>query len=67
MTYTMYQMAITCNKCLSNIPNGYKIYQHFPFPRPSKIYPNWDFGLEIYHLATLVHRCSQKLKGFLGA
>jgi hypothetical protein len=23
-------------------------------PRPSKIYPNWDFGMKINHLATLI-------------
>jgi hypothetical protein len=34
-----------CNWLL-NIPT-------FSIPRPSKIYPNWDFGLKIYHLATL--------------
>jgi hypothetical protein len=26
-----YQMAIRYTKWLSNIPNGHKIYQHFPF------------------------------------
>jgi hypothetical protein len=26
----------------------------FSIAKPSKIYPNWDFGLKIYHLATLV-------------
>jgi hypothetical protein len=31
----------------SNILNGHKIYQHFLiYVRPSKIYPNWDFGFE---------------------
>jgi hypothetical protein len=26
----MYQMVIKCPKCLLNIPNVHKIYQHFP-------------------------------------
>jgi hypothetical protein len=26
--------------------NGHKIYVTFSVPRPSKIYPKWDFGYE---------------------
>jgi hypothetical protein len=38
-----------------NKPYDLKIYQHLPFPIPSKIYPNLDFCfINIYHLATLV-------------
>jgi hypothetical protein len=33
------------------MPNGRKIASSIA--RPSKIYPNWDFGSKIYHLATL--------------
>jgi hypothetical protein len=29
-------MAISYAKWLKNIPNGHKIYQHFPFFGPSK-------------------------------
>jgi hypothetical protein len=39
-------MAEKYSKWLSNIPT-------FSIPRPSKIYPYWDFGLKINHLATL--------------
>jgi hypothetical protein len=28
-------------------------YQHVFITRLSKIYPNWIFGMKIYHLATL--------------
>jgi hypothetical protein len=51
------------------IPNGHKLYQMavkyskrslniqtFFIPRPSKIYPNWDFYLKTNHLATLAFR-----------
>jgi hypothetical protein len=37
------------SKC---IPNG----QKYTIPRPSKVYINVDFGLKIYHLATLSER-----------
>jgi hypothetical protein len=36
------------------------IYQHLLcIERPSKIYQNWDFGLKICHLTTLVSRTIQ--------
>jgi hypothetical protein len=35
----------------------------FSFPRPSKIYPNWDFGLKINHLATLVSTANERIYG----
>jgi hypothetical protein len=38
------------------IPNSHKTYHFFSFPRPSKIYQNGDFGIQICHLATLVWR-----------
>jgi hypothetical protein len=34
-----YQMAVKYSKWPNNIPT-------FPISRPSKIYPNWDFGFE---------------------
>jgi hypothetical protein len=36
------------------IPNGYKIYQYFPFQGPQKITQSGIFGLKIYNLANLV-------------
>jgi hypothetical protein len=58
---TMYQKRKTFTKwpqnmytkCLSNIPNGHKIYQHFLFQGPPKYTQIWIFGTIIYHLATL--------------
>jgi hypothetical protein len=47
----MYEMAVKYSKRAYNVPS-------FSFPRPFKIYPNWDFGLKIYHQATLVQRLS---------
>jgi hypothetical protein len=38
----------------SNIPTP-------SIPRPSKIYPNWDFGLKINHLATLIFFTANKI------
>jgi hypothetical protein len=41
-----------------------KIFQKattFYIPRPSKIYANKDFGLEIYHLATLLGSSQPRL------
>jgi hypothetical protein len=47
MNTQMHQMVIKNPKCSENIPNGHKIYQHFPiYVRPSKIYPNCDFWFE---------------------
>jgi hypothetical protein len=37
-----------------NIPNGQKIYQHFPPQGPPKFTQIRIFGLEINHLATLL-------------
>jgi hypothetical protein len=46
--------AQTISKChIHIIPNGYKIYQHFPFQLPPKYNQIGIFGLEINHLATL--------------
>jgi hypothetical protein len=54
-----YQMAKKCIKCGNTyISNGHRIYQPFPFQRPSIFYPNWDFCFEKYHLATLSRNCA---------
>jgi hypothetical protein len=45
--HNMYQMAVIYSKWPNNTTT-------FAIPRPSQIYPIWDFGLKIYHLATLV-------------
>jgi hypothetical protein len=40
-----------------NRPYGRKIDQtaiKYTIARPSKLFPNWDFGLKICHLATLL-------------
>jgi hypothetical protein len=42
-------------RSIQTIPNGFKIYQHFPFQDPpnyTKI-PNWSENTYINHLATL--------------
>jgi predicted transcriptional regulator len=39
-------MAIKCTKWPQYITNGQIIYQFFPIPRLSKIYPNLDFWFE---------------------
>jgi hypothetical protein len=45
----IYQTAVKYSQC--------KLYQHFPFhSQPSEMYPNWDFGKKINHLATLFSR-----------
>jgi hypothetical protein len=52
----IYQMTTKCTKCLyeiytkwtSNITNGHKIYQHFPFQSPPKYTQTRIFGLKIY-------------------
>jgi hypothetical protein len=49
-----YHTGIQYNKWPCYIPNGHKIYQHFPFQDPPKITKIVIFGLKIYHLATLV-------------
>jgi hypothetical protein len=48
----VYQRATKYTKWPSNIPKWN--IPTFSIPRPSKIYPNWDFGMQIYHLAPLV-------------
>jgi hypothetical protein len=41
--------------CSQNIPNDYNTYQHFPLQGlPKYTYKNWNFWLEILHLATLL-------------
>jgi hypothetical protein len=60
-------MISKCTKLFQNVPNGHKIskpsikYSKWPqnestspHPRPSKIYPKWDFVLKIDHLATFM-------------
>jgi hypothetical protein len=40
---------------ICNIPNGHKMYQHFPFYGPPKYTQIWIVGMKIsYHLASLV-------------
>jgi hypothetical protein len=41
-----YLMAIECTKWPLNIPNGYKIYQHFSFKGPPKFTQIGIFGLK---------------------
>jgi hypothetical protein len=42
-------------KSPQKMPNGHKIYLHFPFQDPPKFTQSWIFGLKMYHLATLSH------------
>jgi hypothetical protein len=35
----------------------------FSIPRPSKIHPNRDFGMEIYYLATMVMAANEANQG----
>jgi hypothetical protein len=30
----------------TKLPNGHKMYQHFPFLGPQKLNPNWDLWFE---------------------
>jgi hypothetical protein len=46
-----------------NIPNGHKIYQHFPFQGPPKFTQMGIFGLK-NHLASLATSCSTAAKPF---
>jgi hypothetical protein len=46
-------MTIKYNQWPNNIPNGYKIYQTFPYQDPPKFTQILFLGLKIYHLATL--------------
>jgi hypothetical protein len=51
-TGKIYPMTTNYTKLIQNIPNGYKIYQHFPFqgsPKHTKKF----FVMKINHLATL--------------
>jgi hypothetical protein len=59
----MYQMVIKYPKCLSNIPNGHKIYHQFAIKGPPKCSQIEIFGLKINHLATLLRR--KKIQGNL--
>jgi hypothetical protein len=52
-TGNIYPMTTNYTKRPSNIPNGHKIYQHFPFQGPPKFTQTGIFGLKINHLATL--------------
>jgi hypothetical protein len=60
----IYQMTTKYTKEPLNLPNDRKIYQRaliyicvpaFSIPRPSKIYPDRDFCMQMYHLATLIY------------
>jgi hypothetical protein len=33
----------------------------FSIPRPTKIFPNWDSGIKINHLATLTKNCDKEM------
>jgi hypothetical protein len=44
--HRLFQPAINETKWPYNITNGHKIYKHFFFLGPSKIYPNFDFWFE---------------------
>jgi hypothetical protein len=46
-------MTIKYTNWLQFIPNGHKIYHHFPFQGPSKFTQTGIFGLKTNHLATL--------------
>jgi hypothetical protein len=47
-------MAVKYIKCPYNRPNVHKTYQHLPLQDPPKFTQIANFGLKIYHLATLV-------------
>jgi hypothetical protein len=51
--HKLYQTAISIPYGRKNIPNGHKNIPTLSIPTPSKIYPNWIFGMKIKHLATL--------------
>jgi hypothetical protein len=50
------QVSIKNNKMAVKIPNGHKSHKHLLLPDTPKFTQNGNFGLEIYHLATLVTR-----------
>jgi hypothetical protein len=52
--YTKWPQLCTYTKRPQIVPNGHKIYQHFPFKGPPKYTKIGIFGLKINHLATLV-------------
>jgi hypothetical protein len=43
-----------------NIPNGHTIYQHVPFQGPPKYTQIGIFGMQIFHLATLMTTAVEK-------
>jgi hypothetical protein len=48
------RMASKYTEWPQNIPNGHKMYQHFPLQDPPKYTKIGIFGLKIYYLANLV-------------
>jgi hypothetical protein len=54
--HRLYHTAIYYTKWSNIIPNGRKIYQHFPFQGPPEYTQSGNFGLKINHLATLMER-----------
>jgi hypothetical protein len=52
--HKLYQTVIDYTKWVYNIPNGPKIYQHFPFQGTPKYTQIGIFGTKINHLATLI-------------
>jgi hypothetical protein len=81
----MYQNGGEIHQIATKLPKGHKMHEiaviyfkwsqsipNFSIPRPSKIYPNWDFGFKKFHLATLLRRqrlrrgvVDWKCRGFL--
>jgi hypothetical protein len=57
-----YQMATNYTKRPQIIPNGHKIYQHFPIEGPLKFTQIVIFGLKTNHLATLLWTCRLRKK-----
>jgi hypothetical protein len=57
----LYQLAINYTKWPQNIPNGHKIYEHFPFQGPPKFTQIGILGMKINHLATLLDFVLQML------
>jgi hypothetical protein len=49
----IYQNGENIYKITTTLPNGHKIYQHFPFQGPPKFTQSGIWGFKIYHLATL--------------
>jgi hypothetical protein len=61
--YEIYQMDVKYTTWPQNIPNDHNTYQHFPFQGPRKYTQVANFGMKIYHLATL----SRHIVSFLSA